>query len=65
MNLHYRLWLGAFFGLVCTLALLASCAKTGGPDAGSGAKGTPREAEKFIGDAEKRLFDLNVKYSSR
>jgi hypothetical protein len=24
---------------------------------------TPAEAEKFIADAEKRLFDLNVKYS--
>src|SRR6185295_19451121 len=26
-------------------------------------KGTPAEAEKFIADAEQRLFDLNIKYS--
>jgi len=43
---------------------MSSC--TNKPDSVSqsgGSKGTPAEAEKFIADAEKRLFDLNVKYS--
>ena len=45
------------------IALLSSCAKSGGPDAGSNAKGTPAEAEQFIADAEKRLLELNIKYA--
>jgi peptidyl-dipeptidase A len=66
MSFNYRLsraWVGAFFGVVCGLALLSSCAKTGGPDTSPGAKGTRVEAEQFITDAEKRLLDLNLKYS--
>ncbi|MDX6611995.1 MAG: peptidyl-dipeptidase [Blastocatellia bacterium] len=66
MSFTYRLsrgWAAAFFGLVSALALLSSCAKTGGPDTSPGAKGTRVEAEEFIKDAEQRLFDLNLKYS--
>jgi len=42
---------------------MSSCTNNPDPVSRSGAKGTPVEAEKFIADAEKRLFDLNVKYS--
>jgi peptidyl-dipeptidase A len=42
---------------------MSSCANQPGSGSQSGAKGTPAEAQKFIDDAEKRLFDLNVKYS--
>ncbi|HVQ40157.1 MAG TPA: M2 family metallopeptidase [Pyrinomonadaceae bacterium] len=54
---------GEFLLLILGLAILSSC--TNKPDTGSqsGTKGTPAEAEKFIADAEKKLFDLNVKYS--
>jgi peptidyl-dipeptidase A len=45
------------------LALLSSCAKSGGPDTGPSTKGTPAEAEQFVADAEKRLLELNIKYA--
>ena len=46
------------------LVLFSSCAKPGGPNSSSSSgKGTPAEADQFVLDAEKRLFDLNVKFS--
>jgi peptidyl-dipeptidase A len=42
---------------------MSSCTNQPGSVSQSSGKGTPAEAEKFIADAEKRLFDLNVKYS--
>jgi len=42
---------------------MSSCTNSPESVSVSGVKGTPAEAEKFIGDAEKRLFDLSVKYS--
>src|SRR2546423_656423 len=58
-----RLWTGAFLLVSLGLALMSSCTNKPGSVSQSGAKGTPAEAEKFITEAEKRLFDLNVKYS--
>ena len=45
--------------IVGSMDLLSSCA--GNPK--SNAKPTMTEAEKFIADAEQRLFELNIKYS--
>jgi peptidyl-dipeptidase A len=56
------MWLATLLTTFAVLALFSSCAKTGGPDT-PGAKGTRVEAEKFIADAEKKLFDLNLKYA--
>ncbi|MCM3873400.1 MAG: M2 family metallopeptidase, partial [Pyrinomonadaceae bacterium] len=53
----------SFLVLSCGLALLASCAKSNGPNAGTTVKGTPAEAEQFIADAEKRLLELNIRYA--
>src|SRR5512132_3829611 len=60
---HGRVWTVVFLSLIVTFSLMSSCTKT--PDSLSTAsgKGTPAEAEKFVADAEKRLFDLNIKYS--
>ena len=58
-----RLWTGAFLLVSLGLAVMSSCTNKPDSVSQSGAKGTPAEAEKFIADAEKRLFDLNVKYS--
>src|SRR5882672_9230674 len=58
-----HLWTGAFLLFILGLALTSSCANNSKSPAVSSAKGTPEEAGKFIADAEKRLFDLNVKYS--
>jgi peptidyl-dipeptidase A len=52
-----------FLVVFCGLALLASCAKSNGPNAGTTVKGTPPEAEQFVADAEKRLLELNLKYA--
>jgi peptidyl-dipeptidase A len=49
--------------IVVSMSLSSSCTNTTGPNAGTNAKGTAPEAEKFINDAEKKLFDLNVKFS--
>lgn len=56
-------WTGACLLVSLGLALMSSCTNQPGSVSQSGAKGTPAEAEKFIADAEKRLFDLNVKYN--
>lgn len=58
-----RLWFGSFLLLMVTLALTLSCAQGPGAPSSSGGKATAADAEKFINDAEKRLFDLNVKLS--
>ncbi len=56
-----HLWLSGFFLASLSIALFSSCANNPGP--GSVGKGTAAEAETFIADAEKKLFDLNIKYS--
>src|SRR6266850_5901850 len=58
-----HLWTGAFLIVSLGLALTTSCANNPSSPAVSNAKGTPEEAAKFIADAEKRLFDLNLKFS--
>jgi len=48
--------------IVCLMAMLVSCTKNpGGTD--SAGKATPAEADQFLADAEKRLLELNVKFS--
>ncbi len=63
LSRNTRPWSRTFLVLFLGLALLSSCAKSGGPDVGSHAKGTPAEAEQFVADAEKRLVELNIKYA--
>ncbi|MEP6921025.1 MAG: M2 family metallopeptidase [bacterium] len=67
MHFKYRstILLAVAFSVVAIgLMLLSSCAKTGGPSSSSSTgKGTSAEADQFVLDAEKRLFDLNVKFS--
>lgn len=53
-----RLWLGIFFLLTVGLILMTSCVNNSG-----GGSATVAEGEKFIFEAEKRLYDLNVKYA--
>ena len=57
-----HVWTGTFLIASLGIALMSSCATPESVSV-SGGKGTPAEAEKFIADAEKRLLDLNVKYS--
>ena len=45
--------------IVSVMTLSSSCSKLPGSNVAPSAS----EAEKFIGEAEKKLFDLNVKYS--
>jgi peptidyl-dipeptidase A len=58
-----HVWTVAFLFLIVTLSFMSSCSKNPTSISNSGGKGTPAEAEKFVADAEKRLFDLNVKFS--
>ena len=58
-----HVWTGTFLLISLGLALMSSCTNNPNSASVAGEKGTPAEAEKFIADAEKRLFDLNVKYS--
>ena len=58
-----QVWTVAFLFLIVGLTLMSSCTNNQTSVSTSGGKGTPAEAEKFVADAEKRLFDLNVKYS--
>ncbi|MEP6636839.1 MAG: M2 family metallopeptidase, partial [Acidobacteriota bacterium] len=68
MKLNYRsshFLAGAMLLVAVCLALLSSCSKPGSPSSSSssGDKGTPAEADQFVADADKRLLDLNVKFS--
>ena len=54
-----QLWPGLFFLLSVGLAFM-SCTNNPNSIATTGS-GTREEAEKFLGDAEKRLLDLNIK----
>src|SRR6185295_10531804 len=58
-----HLWTGAFLFLIVGFSLMSSCSNSPNSVSTSGGKGTPAEAEKFVADAEKRLFDLNIKFS--
>jgi peptidyl-dipeptidase A len=58
-----QFWAGGFLLISAGLALLSSCASNTNSMSGSGARATVAEGEKFITDAEKRLFDLNVKFA--
>ena len=56
-----HLWLAALPVLAVLLTVMSSCMnKSESPSSG---KATPAEAENFIGNAEKRLLELNLKYS--
>ena len=55
-----HLFLVTFLILSLGLAILSSCSR--GTDM-SGGQPSSAEADKFIADAEQRLFDLNVKYA--
>ena len=61
--LNTRFAIGLLLFVVCTLALLTSCAGDPGNTSDSADKGTPAEADQFIADAEKRLLELNRKFS--
>ncbi len=66
MSLNYRntqFWAGLFLTLIINLALLSSFTKATGQAIRSSGTGSAAEAEKFVADAEKRLLDLNIKYS--
>ncbi len=54
--------LGGMMFIFLSMSLASSCSNTN-PGAGSSAKPSAADAEKFINDAEKRLFALNLKYS--
>jgi len=56
-----HLWLAVLSVLTLLLTVMSSCMnKSDSPSTG---KATAAEAENFIGNAEKRLLDLNLKYS--
>ncbi len=66
MNLfrhHINVWTVALFFLIVGLALMSSCSQNLNSNSTSGGKGTAAEAQTFVTEAEKRLFDLNVKFS--
>jgi peptidyl-dipeptidase A len=52
-----------FLAMSLGLALMSACTNDPASASLSDAKGTPAEAEKFITEAEQKLFDLNLKYS--
>lgn len=56
-------WAVVFLFASLILAFTMSCATNPNSNSVSETKGTPAEAEKFIADAEKRLLDLNIKFS--
>src|SRR5688572_6315641 len=63
LSLNTHRWVRALLVLCAALSLFSSCAQPEGSNPASSAKGTPAEAEQFVGDAEKRLLELNIKYS--
>ncbi len=56
-----QFWVGTLLLVSVGMVLLSSCANPNGP--GSTGAATPAEADQFVTDAEKRLLDLNIKYS--
>jgi peptidyl-dipeptidase A len=56
-----HVWLAVLFCLVLVLCLMSSCVNNNQPSAS--ANSNAAEAAKFISEAEKRLLDLNLKYS--
>ena len=58
-----HIWTGAFLLVSLGLALMSSCTNKPASVSQSSAKGTAAEAERFMADAEKRLFELNVKFN--
>lgn len=63
LSLNTHRWVRALVVLCAALSLLSSCVQPEGSNPSSSAKGTPAEAEQFVVDAEKRLLELNIKYS--
>ncbi len=55
--------LAAMMFIVSSMTLSSSCANNPNSSAGTNAKPNAAEAEKFIAEAEKKLFDLNIKFS--
>ncbi|HSS20575.1 MAG TPA: M2 family metallopeptidase [Pyrinomonadaceae bacterium] len=58
-----RLWLGLSLLVTVVVSLASSCDSGSAPATGANTPATPDGAATFIKDAEKRLFDLNVKLS--
>ena len=63
LSLNTHRWVRALVVLCAGLSLLSSCVQQEGSNPTSSAKGTPAEAGQFVADAEKRLLELNIKYS--
>jgi peptidyl-dipeptidase A len=63
LSLNTHRWVRALVVLCAGLSLFSSCAQPEGSHPTSSAKATPAEAEQFVADAEKRLLELNIKYS--
>lgn len=63
LSLDTHRWVRALVVFCAGLSLFSSCAQPEGSNPTSSAKGTPAEAEQFVVDAEKRLLELNIKYS--
>lgn len=57
----FHFWTGTFLFLSVSMLFLSSCAAPGG--SGPSGAGTPAEADQFVAEAEKRLLELNIKYS--
>lgn len=53
-----RFVIGSLLFIVCTIAMFVSCTKDPGTTASP-----PVESVQFVADAEKRLLELNLKYS--
>ncbi len=58
-----RTWIGVSLVIGFTFALTSSCAQGPNSPSTTGAKATPADAEKFVAEAEKRLTDLNLRFS--
>jgi peptidyl-dipeptidase A len=64
VNFNYhpgQIWFGGLLIMCVGLALMSSCTNSPGSTTSSGA--SVAEAEKFMNDAEQRLFDLNLKFA--
>ena len=58
-----QLWAGGFLLVSVGLVLMTSCVNNPNSMSTSGAKPTVTEGEKFIADAERRLFGLNINFA--